>query len=264
MKKIIIPIIILLCTILEINENYFARQRVNSMKEENSILQQKILINKWKKYTKRGDRTIYPNLKIFVSYDKPYTLWQHPFLTPIHVGRAIKQNDWLEKNMIGDNTGDNISIMNKKFGEMTIVYWTWKHYNEIGNPPYIGFFQHNKFIDLDVTNDAINHDMVVAEKIKVTLKNFNYVKRVIKKTHPEILNFIKQGESYANSNTNIMKKEIFFEYCEWIFPILFEMEKEIEGDNDDFTPIIETLNGVFFDKKIKDEANVKTTIIINN
>ena len=61
------------------------------------------------------------NIKILVAYHKPYKIFKSDVLVPIHVGRDValqKSKDgvitnsdleWLQKNTIGDNTGDNIS-----------------------------------------------------------------------------------------------------------------------------------------------------------
>lgn len=70
------------------------------------------------------------NIKILVAYHKPFDLLKSNILTPIHVGRDISQNtdskSWLEQNMPGDNTGDNISYKNKNYCELTALYWVGK------------------------------------------------------------------------------------------------------------------------------------------
>ena len=62
------------------------------------------------------------SVKILLSYYKPATLIKSDILTPIHTGRAIcnevdkdgrngeeRNTQWLLDNMIGDDTGENIS-----------------------------------------------------------------------------------------------------------------------------------------------------------
>lgn len=82
-----------------------------------------------------------PKCKILISYHKKDFLLKDDILTPIHAGRAnaLKKEpneslEWLLKNMIGDNTGDNISDRNGSYNEMTSVYWAWKNYDALGNP----------------------------------------------------------------------------------------------------------------------------------
>jgi hypothetical protein len=97
-------------------------------------------------------------LKIFVVYYKPAPLIKSEILEPIQGGRAIantpsrdgkfsqEQIDWLNKNLIGDDTGDNISDRNAGYCELTALYWGWKqldmdyiglcHYRRLFASPY--------------------------------------------------------------------------------------------------------------------------------
>lgn len=97
-----------------------------------------------------------PSVKILVGYHKPAVLLKNDLLIPIHVGRAsagqfskdgiMSESDrqWMHDNMIGDDTGDNISGLNRHFCELTAIYWAWKNYDKIGNPDYIGFMHYRR------------------------------------------------------------------------------------------------------------------------
>ena len=66
------------------------------------------------------------NVKIFLSYHKPSVLLKNEVFQPIHVGRALQKADkksWTFKNLIGDDTGDNISERNPNYCELTAQYW---------------------------------------------------------------------------------------------------------------------------------------------
>lgn len=86
--------------------------------------------------------------KIFVSYHKPYELLKTDIITPIHVGRALSKNkptyNWMTSNMIGDDTGENISFKNPNYCELTAQYWAWKNCEA----DYIGFFHYRRFLNL--------------------------------------------------------------------------------------------------------------------
>ena len=114
-----------------------------------------------------------PVIKVFVVYHKPYQLLKTDIITPIHVGRAIphlpskdyqhlNKNDdqWMKDNMIGDDTGDNISEKNRSYCELTGIYWAWKNYEKIGNPDYIGFMQYRRhfIFNEDVYNSYIPYN----------------------------------------------------------------------------------------------------------
>tara|TARA_Y100000590_G_scaffold20764_1_gene24199 strand:- start:812 stop:1639 length:828 start_codon:yes stop_codon:yes gene_type:complete len=60
---------------------------------------------------------------------------------PVGLGENSFSNDWLR-----DNTGDNISIKNKFYGEYTFHYWFWKNYiNKIPENCWIGFCAYRRF-----------------------------------------------------------------------------------------------------------------------
>ena len=102
-----------------------------------------------------------PSIKILVGYHKPAVLLKDDILTPIHLGRALateaskdgamSQRDyqWMLDNMIGDDTGDNISKENRKYCELTALYWAWKNYDKLGNPDYIGFMHYRRHFILN-------------------------------------------------------------------------------------------------------------------
>lgn len=91
------------------------------------------------------------NIKNLVGYHKPAYLVKSDIWVPIHLGRALatqaskdgkmteEDYQWMLDNMIGDDTGDNISKLNRHFGELTGIYWAWKNYDKLGNPGHIGF-----------------------------------------------------------------------------------------------------------------------------
>lgn len=95
-------------------------------------------------------------LKLIISYHKPAYLLKDDVFFPVHGGRDIalqrnkdgqlNHNDyqWLMDNLVGDNTGENISSYNREFGELGALYWAWKHYDEIGNPDFIGLMHYRR------------------------------------------------------------------------------------------------------------------------
>ncbi len=90
---------------------------------------------------------------IYVGYHRKFPLIKGDFIKPLHVGRdcalvsskdgKVTQEDfdWLIKNTIGDNTGDNISSMNREFCELTALYWIWKN---VTKEDYVGFMQYRR------------------------------------------------------------------------------------------------------------------------
>lgn len=106
-------------------------------------------------------------IKLLICYHKKDVLLKDEILTPIHVGRSLARErlgednpdfKWLVENMIGDDTGENISAKNSSYNELTAVYWAWKNYAELGNPDYIGLMHYRRhFIfrpSIDVVEDV--------------------------------------------------------------------------------------------------------------
>lgn len=125
-----------------------------------------------------------PTIKILVGYHKPAALLKSDILVPIHLGRAVardvskdgimdeKDYRWMVNNMIGDDTGKNISHLNREFCELTALYWAWKNYNLLGNPDYVGFMHYRRqFVFNSLLINTIKPDAFNLIKIRNIGKN---------------------------------------------------------------------------------------------
>lgn len=197
--------------------------------------------------------------KILVAYHKPAKLIKNDVFVPIHVGRAIatekyKQNEidrddynWLINNMIGDDTGDNISNLNNHYCEMTALYWAWKNFDKLGNPDYVGLCHYRRFFRLE---DFISHieqsdiymteSVIYPEKLNMQFSEFHTEQglSLLKKTVAELFeNDAESIEEFFDSeklhlyNMFIMKKELFFEYAQWVFKIINQIHQTIDYEN---------------------------------
>jgi len=197
--------------------------------------------------------------KIIVAYHKPSFLLKSDIFLPINVGRALneiklkkgllKKNDisWLNKNTIGDDTGDNISAYNYSFNELTAVYWAWKHYDEIGNPKYIGLCHYRRIFEIEngdfetfiSDNDLIaagisngTKSITIQDQFLLMHKKIDLDKCIdyIAKEYPDLSQSIEeyfhlpfnQGYFY---NMFLIKKDLFFEYCDFLFSVLMYVHK---------------------------------------
>ena len=88
-----------------------------------------------------------PSVKIFISYKEKHRVLHNEIITPIQTGRALARQSF--EQMLGDDTGDNISEKNNRYCEMSAQYWVWKQYQEIGNPDYVGFMHYRRFFVFD-------------------------------------------------------------------------------------------------------------------
>ena len=217
------------------------------------------------------------SIKILCCYHKRNFLIKNDIIVPIHVGRTIakeaskdgiisdKEYQWLLDNMIGDDTGDNISVLNRNFAEITAVYWAWKNYDQLGNPDYIGLTHYRRLFDLKNSTKSLKYNKNILKNLGLTYEylskmiedNSVIIPKEFKKKKEDISiddienTFLNKeitfDKKYKNillkgiadlknnylihyGNIFILNKKQFFEYCEFIFNILFSMQKFYQND----------------------------------
>ena len=213
-------------------------------------------------------------IKILICYHKKDKLYHNDIVIPIHCGRdvalekskdgTITKNDlsWLLENMIGDNTGDNISYLNKELNELTAIYWAWKNYDKIGNPDYIGFMHYRRLFDFSkIVNGFCGWNKL--SKLKITQENLNNIldkyDLIINKStslekhghcysvfqtflnlsdenYPILFNEYKESFFHKSMHANsmfIMKKEDFFQMCENFIPLILSLIEQDRAKNID-------------------------------
>ena len=103
------------------------------------------------------------NIKIFVLQHAPVELpscfADRTIYVPMQCG-AIS-NPPIE-GALRDDVGDNISQLNAHYNEMTAIYWIARHYQEIGDPDFIGIDHYRRF--LEWKEDWLSPETVIARK----------------------------------------------------------------------------------------------------
>ncbi|MBO7721304.1 MAG: DUF4422 domain-containing protein [Kiritimatiellae bacterium] len=84
-------------------------------------------------------------VKIFCVYFDRRPVWRSDCVEPLQAGKA---RTGLDLAMLADDTGDNISAENVRYGEMTAWYWVWKNYLP-AHPELslVGFSHYRRFLD---------------------------------------------------------------------------------------------------------------------
>ena len=201
------------------------------------------------------------NIKILVAYHKKDKLYNNNLLIPIHCGRAIAVQkykegkisvsdfDWMIENLLGDDTGENISHLNLTLNEMTAIYWAWKNYDKIGNPDYIGLNHYRRFFDINYSKidrilakyDFIKHKhsrskqsfyklwgMEYGRSVEFMDNAISICKSVNFKEGVNIEKFLKGNIHRGFCNMFVMSRKDFFKYCNFIFPIILELPQDIK------------------------------------
>lgn len=192
---------------------------------------------------------IMPTVKIFTISHKDYWFPKNSLYEPLQVG------DREDIGIKRDNTGENITDRNKNYCELTGLYWMWKNdcnYDYIGLDHYRRHFCMNP-LHLDKQNSVLTKAQVSSlldGRIILPKKRHYYIetvysqyihahnrqdlditREIISKYHRDYLDAFDRHmrrRSLHLFNIFIMPKDIFVDYCEWLFDILFRLEDELD------------------------------------
>ncbi|MDO4167547.1 MAG: DUF4422 domain-containing protein, partial [Eubacteriales bacterium] len=190
-------------------------------------------------------------VKIIIAAHKPYWMPADDIYVPMQVGAAGKENIGFAR----DDSGENISLKNPSFCELTGLYWAWKNLD----CDYIGLVHYRRhFSSKSGIRKKISHkkDVVLSDQDVKTLvpkyrvllpgkrryyieslyshyahthyaEHLDMTRRIIARQCPAyIASFdqIMNNTSGYMFNMYVMEKSLSDAYCEWLFPILFELE----------------------------------------
>lgn len=189
-------------------------------------------------------------VKIIVATHKEYRMPDGDIYLPVQVGAEGKTS-------IGytpDNSGDNISVKNPYYCELTGLYWSWKNLEA----DYIGLAHYRRHFSMKKESDdpfksilteeqvgklVAEYSVIVPKKRKYYIEtlyshyahthyaeHLDITKQIITDMCPDYLNscekVYKQRFGYM-FNMMIMRRDLFDNYCQWLFGILFELENRI-------------------------------------
>ena len=189
------------------------------------------------------------NIKIIVATHKKYKMPKDDIYLPLHVGAQGNKS----LGYIGDNTGDNISAKNPFWCELTGLYWAWKNldYGYLGIVHYRRHFKgktkSNDRFGKIITKKEVETllkktDIILPKKrhyfIETLYSHYEHThyvedlkkaEKILKEKYPDYVNSfyaVMKRKSAHMFNLFIMKKNMIDSYCNFIFDILFELEKQ--------------------------------------
>lgn len=196
------------------------------------------------------------DIKIIIATHKKYQMPKDDIYLPVHVGAEGKQSI----GYVTDNTGDNISSKNAFYCELTGLYWAWKNLDAdyIGLSHYRRHFTcarkipktENEKFDILLNKEQVeklleNTSIILPKKRKYYIENLydhyrhtmyieplDETRKIIEEQCPEYLKEFDKLHKRTSAhmfNMFVMKKEYLDKYCEWLFKILFELEKRIDS-----------------------------------
>lgn len=193
-------------------------------------------------------------INILVATHKAYDFPTEDIYFPIQVGKNLSE---ISLSLLSDNTGEHISEKNASFCELTALYWAWKngafeHQDYVGLVHYRRYFS-GKGIQLkgksilsasEIDSHLSTVDCILPKKrhyyiesVYSHYQNAHYIQDLDKAIalllakNPEYItacNQVLHGKSLHLFNMFMMKRALCYQYCEWLFPILFELEKQID------------------------------------
>lgn len=204
------------------------------------------------------------DVRVVVATHKEYEMPQDEMYLPLEVGAACREQ---HTDYQKDNTGENISEKNPGFSELTGLYWAWKNLDNeyIGLVHYRRYFTKEKatgkpeqrlkkVLTLKQASAILNEtDIILPGLRKYYIENLydhyahtmyiepldmvgDIIREQFPKYHKEFSDLHKRKSAHM-FNMMIMKKEVLNDYCEWLFAILFELERRVENKGlkyDDF------------------------------
>ena len=231
------------------------------------------------------------SIKVIIAAHKKYRMPEDSLYLPVHVGaegKVDKEGKPLDLGYQKDNDGENISSLNYSFCELTGVYWAWKNLDAdyLGLAHYRRHFMgkgkgkdpFDKVLSGKEVEFLINkgYKVIVPKKRNYYIESLysHYVhtykaeeidktREVIADMYPDYLRSFDSVVSRKSGymfNMMILPKNLMDDYCEWLFNILFELDKRIDSSSwTDFQKryigrISEIIFNVWLDKKIVDGA----------
>lgn len=212
-----------------------------------------------------NDRIRKMDIKIIIATHKKYWMPGDDMYLPLHVGaegKVDEKGNPLDLGYTKDNTGDNISARNKNWCELTGLYWAWKNLDA----DYIGLAHYRRHFTLKRRGDKKDRPITGAELESLIASNdvllpkrrnyfieTNYsqyvhahheidlttTREIIAEKYPDYIPAYDASMKRTTGhrfNMFIMKRDKFDAYCEWLFDILFELERRLDisdyNDND--------------------------------
>ncbi|MCF0228504.1 MAG: DUF4422 domain-containing protein [Parasporobacterium sp.] len=193
------------------------------------------------------------DIKVLIASHREYKMPSDPMYVPVFVGAALHDADI--KGFERDDSGDNISLKNPYYCELTALYWGWKNLD----CDYMGLvhyrrhfmkepcrFSWEKILDREDAENIFRSgiDVILPGKrhyiIETLYSHYKHshhpedlqtAEYVISRDFPEyredFLNVMKSRSAHM-FNMCIMKKEILDQYCRWLFEVLEKIEEQLD------------------------------------
>lgn len=159
------------------------------------------------------------------------------YIRPIQAGAALASRAFLD---LRDDVGDNISAKNGNYCELTAGYYAWKH----SSADYKGLCHYRRIFDLSdeqmqrILSDggidvilpypSVHFPNIFSQHVRyVADRDWNAMLLALEERAPDYrdkLECLFCGQYFYNFNMVIAKREIFDDYCGFLFSVLKRTE----------------------------------------
>ena len=188
---------------------------------------------------------------IYIMAHKAFEAPELPDYVPLQVGAALNG----DLGMLRDDKGDNISAKNPYYCELTGLYWIWKNRDDAvkGLAHYRRYLTRSRLTGSYagvIPFDRLVHRLGKADIIlpqymyhcRKTIgsqlvprycaeRYFDELRGIFAERYSEFLpefEAVFSDKRCCFTNMMVARREVFDEYCAWLFDILFELETRIK------------------------------------
>jgi hypothetical protein len=216
------------------------------------------------------------NIRMVVVTHKRYQMPTDPMYIPVQSGSAIYPDIGYQR----DDEGDNISDKNGAYNIMCAKYWAWKNLSAdyLGIVHYRRHFTNVKLAKKNFENVLTLQeaeqifkqvDVIVSPKryypfftirthyiytkagyIQTHKRDIKVLREVISDLHGDYLEFFDRSMSrwwYHSGSLFAMKRNLYNDYCEFIFSIGEEVERRLSEERPDLSRYIASLTELLLD-----------------
>lgn len=204
------------------------------------------------------------DIKLFVCCHRAEYVPEHMLLYPIQVGAAFSEKRF--EGFLQDDVGENISPKNRSYCELTAQYWAWKnvdanyygffHYRRYLYPDLKARRSYtirrlsaqailNKLGYDDLARIVEQYDLIVpiGEDMHISVrehyagaphhcsKDLTLIESIVSQMYPQMKDAMEaylSGTVHYFGNIYIMCREVFHDYCAWLFPLLEEFDRHTD------------------------------------
>lgn len=192
-----------------------------------------------------SERTPATGLRVVVAAHKPYVMPGDAVYLPLQVGAEGRASIGFRR----DDEGENISGKNANWCELTGLYWAWKNLDAdcIGLVHYRRHFQGRRGgvatgAELAAALEMCDVILPRPRRYVIETSYSHYIhahhaadldetRRILGERYPDYVaafDEVMKRRGGHRFNMLIMRRELFRDYCSWLFDVLFELERRLD------------------------------------